>query len=154
MSDPAGTEVLFYHLERVPLERVLPELLEKSLERGWRAVVQAGSEERLEALNTALWTYGEASFLPHGSAGDGNPERQPVWLTTGDENPNNANIRFLVDGASPGDLGGYARAVFLFDGRSEEAVTGARVHWKAMKEAGYEATYWQQSEAGKWEKKA
>lgn len=154
MTEETATEVLFYHLERAPLERVLPELLEKSLERGWRAVVQAGSGERLEALDTALWTHGEASFLPHGTAADGRPERQPVWLTTGEDNPNGASIRFLVDGAEAGELGGYARAVFLFDGRSEEAVAQARAQWTAAREAGHAVTYWQQNERGKWEKKA
>ncbi len=154
MAQPKKTEVLFYHLERAPLERVLPDLLEKSLERGWRAVVQAGSEERLEALDTALWTYREDSFLPHGRAGDGPPERQPVFLTTGESNPNSAAIRFFVDGASAGDLAGYERAVFLFDGRNEEAVAQARDQWRAAKDAGHEVTYWQQSERGRWEKKA
>ena len=46
------TDVLFYHLERTTLEKVLPGLLEKSLERGWRAVVQATTEERIEALDS------------------------------------------------------------------------------------------------------
>jgi DNA polymerase III subunit chi len=154
MTEDVATEVLFYHLERVPLERVLPELLEKSLERGWNAVVQVGTEERLEALDTALWTWREDSFLPHGTAGDGRPERQPVWLTTEDGNPNNAQIRFLVDGAEAGDLKGYTRAVFLFDGRSEEAVANARTQWTVARDAGYAVTYWQQNEQGRWEKKA
>ena len=93
------TEVLFYHLEHQPLERVLPSLVEKTLERGWRAVVQAGSEERVEALDTLLWTYREESFLPHGTKRDGNPDVQPVYLTTSEDNPNGATVRFLVDGA-------------------------------------------------------
>lgn len=150
----AATEVFFYHLERAPLERVLPELLEKSLERGWRAVVQSGSQERLEALDTALWTYREDSFLPHGTTGFGYADRQPVYLTTGEDNPNGAAIRFLVDGAEAGDLEGYERAVYLFDGRDEDAVTRARVQWKAAKDSGLAVTYWQQDAGGRWEKKA
>ena len=92
------TEVLFYHLERRPLEQVLPQLLEKTLERGWRAVVQTGSEERAEALSQSLWTYRDEAFLPHGSAADGHEEMQPVFLTPEDVNPNGAQIRFFVDG--------------------------------------------------------
>src|SRR5690349_11599483 len=34
------TDILFYHLERQPLDRVLPQLLERTLERGWRAVIE------------------------------------------------------------------------------------------------------------------
>jgi DNA polymerase-3 subunit chi len=148
------TEVLFYHLEHQPLERALPSLVERTLERGWRAVVQAGSEERVEALDTLLWTYREESFLPHGTRREGNPDMQPVYLTAGEENPNGANVRFLVDGAEAGDLTGYARVVFLFDGRDAAALEAARQQWKAAKEAGLDVTYWQQSLEGRWEKKA
>ena len=130
------TEVLFYHLEHQPLERVLPSLVEKTLERGWRAVVQAGSEERVEALDTLLWTYREESFLPHGTKRDGNPDMQPVYLTTSEDNPNGATVRFLVDGAEASDLAAYTRVVYLFDGRDAAALDQARAQWKAAKEAG------------------
>ncbi len=147
-------EVMFYHLERQPLEAVLPALLEKTLERGWRAVVQAGSQERLEALDTTLWTYSEYSFLPHGTAKDGPAARQPIFLTAGEDNPNGACVRFLVDGADTADFTGYARIIHLFDGRDEDALARARAAWKRAKAAGCTLTYWQQTPAGKWEKKA
>lgn len=147
-------EVLFYHLERQPLQQVLPSLLEKSLERGWKAVVQAGHEERLDALDLVLWTYREDSFLPHGTKRDGPPERQPVFLTTGPDNPNAANVRFLVDGADAETYDGHARYVYLFDGNDAEAIARARAAWKRAKAAGCEVTYWQQSETGRFERKA
>lgn len=148
------TEILFYHLQHAPLERVLPELLDKSLARGWRALVQVGGKERLEALNTSLWTYRDDSFLPHGTAEDGDPAAQPVFLTDTEENPNQANVLFLVDGAEPGGMEGYERCVLMFDGRDADAVDRARVQWQNMKAAGHDATYWQQADSGKWEKKA
>ena len=147
-------EVFFYHLERQPLEQVLPSLLEKSLERGWKAVVQAGSEERLDALDLVLWTYREDSFLPHGTKRDGPPERQPVFLTTGPDTPNAATVRFLVDGADTETVDGHASYVYLFDGNDAEAITRARAAWKRAKAAGCEVTYWQQSETGRFERKA
>ena len=148
------TEVLFYHLERATLEAVLPSLLEKTLERGWRAVVQSGSAERLEALDDALWTYRDDSFLPHGTVRDGHASAQPVFLTTGGDTPNEASIRFLVDGAEPERYDGFVRLIFLFDGNDSEAVARARVQWKAAKAAGCGVTYWQQNDAGRWAKKA
>jgi len=148
------TEVLFYHLEHQPLERVLPSLVERTLSRGWRAVVQAGSEERVAALDTLLWTYAEESFLPHGTQRDGHAAAQPVYLTTEDGNPNGATVRFLVDGAEIRELGGYERIAYLFDGHDAAAVARAREQWKAAKDAGCEATYWQQSPEGRWEKRA
>lgn len=152
MSPPV--EVMFYQLDRQPLEAVLPVLLEKTLERGWRAVVQTPLAERLEALDTALWTYSDASFLPHGTAKDGPPARQPVFLTMDGDNPNGAQVRFLVDGATVEDMSGYVRVIHLFDGRDEDALTHAREQWKVAKAANHTVTYWQQSAAGRWEKKA
>jgi DNA polymerase-3 subunit chi len=150
------TDVMFYHLERQSLEEALPLLLEKTIERGWRAVVQAGSQERVEALDAALWTYAEGSFLPHG-AGRENAARQPVYLTADGANPNGAQVRFLVDGAAAPDLSAqpvYERVVFVFDGRNEDAVAAAREEWRRAKAAGAAVTYWRQTEAGRWEKKA
>lgn len=147
-------EALFYHLERVPLERVLPNLLERTLARGWRAVVQVGSKERLDALDQHLWTYAEDSFLPHGTAKDGPPAEQPVFLTLDEDNVSGANVRFLVDGATVASYAGYDRLVILFDGREEEAVARAREQWKAARTAGCPVTYWQQGVDGRWERKA
>jgi DNA polymerase-3 subunit chi len=148
------TEVLFYHLESQPLERVLPTLLERCQERGWRVCVQTGSPERRDALDQHLWTYVDNSFLPHGTAKDGDPASQPIYLTAEPENPNAATVRFLVDRAEPPDLDGYARVVFVFDGNDPEALAEARQRWKAIKTTGQTLSYWQQDGSGKWVKKA
>lgn len=150
-QEPA--EVLFYHLEQQSLESVLPSLLERTLERGWRAVIKVGSQERLEALDTALWTYTEASFLPHGTRKDGTPAEHPIYLTTEDEAPNGAGIKFLVDGAEAAEFTGFTRIIHLFDGHDPEATAMARKQWQAAKAAGCAVTYWRQTEAGRWEKK-
>ena len=147
------TEVGFYHLTRTPLERALPKLLERVLAGGMRAVVVSGSAERVEALNAALWTYEQLSFLPHGSTKDGQAEEQPIWLTTEDENPNGATVLVLTDGVSSAKVGAFARCLDMFDGRDPEAVAAARERWKAMKAAGHTLAYWQQNEAGGWEKR-
>lgn len=147
-------DVYFYHLERQTLEAVLPSLLEKTLARGWRAVVQVGNEDRLEALDLALWTYADDSFLAHGSARLGHASDQPIFLTLGVENPNEAGVRFLVDGAEAQAFEGAERFVFVFDGRDPDAVNSSRRQWTAAKQAGCSVTYWQQSETGRWEQKA
>jgi len=146
------SEIWFYHLERQTLDEVLPNLLERTLQRGWRAVVQAGSKERLEAIDNLLWTYSNASFLPHGMKRDGNPARQPVYLTEDDSNPNQSDVRFLVEGADLVDAEGYTRLVYVFDGADAEALGRAREAWQQAKSSDSEATYWRQTEAGRWEK--
>jgi DNA polymerase-3 subunit chi len=149
------TEVLFYHLQRQPLEKVLPTLLEKSLERGWRVVVQASSEERIDALDAHLWVWRDDSFLPHATWRESDLATQPIVLTVTDHNPNGAAVRFLIDGAGmPADAASYQRIVLVFDGDDPDAVDAARAHWSKVKAEGLEATYWQSDEQGRWQRKA
>ena len=147
------TEVLFYHLQGKTAEDVLPGLLARSLERGWRVVVQS-SEDRVETLDAHLWTYKDDSFLPHGTMRESGAD-QPVLLTADGDNANNANVRFLIDGAPlPEDAGGYERIVLLVDGDDPDAVAGARERWSAAKAQGLDVTYWQPDENGRWQRKA
>jgi DNA polymerase-3 subunit chi len=149
------TEILFYHLQGQKLENVLPALLEKSLERGWRVVVQGASEERIDALDAHLWTYRDDGFLPHGTWREQDCALQPVLLTVNEGNPNTASVRFLVEGAPvPADAEAYQRIVLLFDGDDEDAVAAARAQWTEVKARGFDATYWQPDEHGRWAKKA
>jgi DNA polymerase-3 subunit chi len=153
------TETLFYHLERRALEDVLPGLVEKSLARGWRAVIKTDSSERSDTLDNLLWTYDDQSFLAHAQSGDGEAARQPVLITVEDENPNNAQILFCVGGTEPGDWPGtgissLARVVMLFDGRDSAMLEKARAAWKRAKEAGHDVTYWKESASGKFEKQS
>jgi DNA polymerase III subunit chi len=147
------TEMLFYHLQHQPLERVLPTLLEKSLERGWRVVVQAASEERVEALDAHLWTFRDDSFLPHGTWREAEALAQPVLLTVNADNPNGAAVRFLIDGATvPEDAEAYQRIVLIFDGEDPDAVAAARDRWREAKAKDFEVTYWQTDDAGRWQR--
>jgi len=149
------TETLFYHLERRSLEDILPGLVEKSLQRGWRAAIKTDSSERSDALDTLLWTYDDQSFLAHAQLGDGDAAEQPVLITVEEGNPNSAQIVFYVGGAMPSDweqLNDLARVVLLFDGRDEAALASARSAWKDAKGAGHDVTYWKETPNGKFEK--
>ena len=148
------SEFRFLHLERRRIDQALPDILEEALAAGWRAVVQASSEERVEALNERLWTYADESFLPHGSARDGEARVQPVFLTAGDENPNGARLRVLLSGVPAAAFlaADYERVALLFDGRDAEAVADARREWTEAKAAGAAPSYWREGEDGGWEK--
>ncbi|MFS4437730.1 DNA polymerase III subunit chi [Paracoccaceae bacterium GXU_MW_L88] len=148
-------EVLFYHLTRAPLIETLYTLLDKSLSRGWRAVVQTGMADRLDDLDLALWTSRKEGFLPHGTASMGMETEQPVFLTAGTERPNQPNLVFLVEGAAfdPTEVSGLDRMCLLFNGHDPEETEAARASWRAATAAGLTATYWAEGERG-WEKKA
>lgn len=147
------TEIRFYHLQRTRLEGALPLLLTRTLAKGWRAVVKVGSDARVEALNESLWKSDENSFIPHGSAKDGDAEMQPIWLTAKDENPNGAQVLMLVEGAECTDTSKYELVCNVFDGNDNDALDQARAQWKVFKDKGGTLlTYWQQTEKG-WEQK-
>ncbi len=143
-------EILFYHLQNAALEQTLPSLLEKTLQRGWKAVVRVGSDERLKALDDHLWSYAEDSFLPHAVEGDARAAEQPILLTRSDVRTNGAEVAFAVDGCGLPETEGWTRAVLMFDGNDAEALERARAAWRATAAAGRSATYWKQDEAGRW----
>lgn len=147
----APCEVWFYHLEQTGLDQALPELLEKTLQRGWRAIVRSSAPERIEHLDGWLWSYRDDSFLPHAPADEPGAARQPILLSTRGENPNGADALFLVDGAEPGDLSGYKRCVVLFDGGDDGQLHNARGQYRAAKANGHPVSYWRQQGRG-WEK--
>ena len=146
-------EISFYHLINSTLEEVLPVLLKKTLDAGKRAVVMAGTNERLETLSSILWTAEPDSWIPHGSLKDGHPEYQPIWLTISWENPNQATYLFLTDGATVESLEGFERCFDLFDGNEIASVQAARNRWTELKNGSHDRNYWQQNGQGKWEKK-
>lgn len=153
MSEPG--QVLFYHLSERPLEAAAPEILEKCLERGWSVTVRTSGPARVSALDAALWTYRDDSFLPHGTAGQGHDARQPIYLTAGPETPNDPQVLMLVDGAvaDSSEMAGRERTVLMFDGHDDDAVARARSAWREAVAEGLKAVYWAQ-EGGRWIKRA
>lgn len=148
------TKIDFYHLQNQTLENVLPKLLEKSYQLGKKILVKIGNEERVDFINNLLWTYNEESFLPHGSKKDGHAEMQPIWLTSGDDNPNNAEFLFLTDGATADceEIAKFERVFNIFDGNSQTAVENARNLWKNLKQQSFDISYWKRAATGIWEK--
>ena len=147
------TDVSFYHLQRMPLERALPKLVEKVLASGSRAVVMLGSDERVAELDSVLWTFDPNSFLPHGTPRDGRPDDQPAWLTTEDENPNGADVLILADGAISAHVADFQKCLDIFDGNDAAACASARERWRTYKAANHNVAYWQQDDSGRWQQK-
>ena len=145
-------EIGFYHLTRSGPEQALPRLLGRTLAAGQRAAVVCATEERVAALDVALWLSQDPDWLPHGTRASGHAELQPIWLATDDAAPNGARFLFLLDGCGSERLAAFDRVFDLFDGRDEEAVIAARVRWAAAKAAGHGLSYWQQTGQG-WERR-
>lgn len=148
-------EILFFHLQSRPLEQVLPTILDRALSRGQKVVVEVSSAERLRTLDDHLWSFSDESFLPHVTAAEADAAGNPVVLTMDAHNPNAASVRICAEGVRiPDAMGDYERVVLIFDGDDPDALSAAREDWKKVKASGESASYWQQDEAGRWEKKA
>ncbi|NCO03904.1 MAG: DNA polymerase III subunit chi [Alphaproteobacteria bacterium] len=147
------TDVRFYHLTKQNLDQALPLILTKAYKSNKNILVRLSDKKEVERMNAHLWAYRSDSFLPHGCHKEGNAQHQPIWLTHKEENPNNAQIVILAQGAQATSLEGYDLCCIMLDGRSDDQVQAARIKWKAYKEEGLDITYWMQNESGGWEQK-
>ncbi len=148
------TEIRFYHLTKKSLEQTLPDLLGKALENGKRIVVKLPDEAQVKPMSNHLWVCRRNGFFPHGIKGDGDEDMHPIWLTSADnDNPNEADMLVLADGATESTADKYGLVCEMFDGNDNAQVTAARARWKDYKEAGHDLTYFQQTDQGGWEKK-
>jgi DNA polymerase III subunit chi len=149
-----SVEVSFYHLTRDSLDQALPKLAARAFAQKLPTVIRTVDDARVQALDTLLWTYEDESFLPHGTARNGHSDLQPIYITAGTEVPNGARLLMLVDGSRGDDIEQFDRCFCLFDGRDSQQLEQARSDWKQLKARNLSLTYWQQSDSGKWEKKA
>ena len=80
-------------------------------------------------------------------------DRQPIYITMLDENPNGSDVLVLVDGTMSEQLDSFERVLDMFDGHDNDAVEAARARWRTLKDHGHELTYWRQTSQGGWEQK-
>lgn len=146
-------EYWFYHLEASTVEGVLPGLLEKTLQKGWRALVKL-PEAQLSEMDDYLWAYKDDSFLPHGRDDEPMADQQPVTLSAAVKTVEGHQAVFLLGGAEIENMSGVERCMVMINGRSESDVTRERKRWKDLKETGASLSYYQQNDRGGWEKKA
>ena len=149
------TEHWFYHLQQSPLEQVLPDILEKTYAKGWRALVKIGpllgeGAQELGRLDKFLWTYKKSGFLPHGRDDEPLADEQPIVLTTQSEAGGGVDVVVLIGGAQINDVGGAQRCITILDGGDEQDKRIARARWKTAKDAGLDTAYWKQDDYGKW----
>ncbi|MBL4602695.1 MAG: DNA polymerase III subunit chi [Emcibacteraceae bacterium] len=147
-------EISFYHLTKQPLNVALPKLLGKVIEAKMKAVIKVPNKAQMDDVDQTLWTFDKASFLAHDTEKSDFKEDQPIYITTSEENPNNAEVLVLTDGVEPGSLESYKRVLEMFDGNNPTAVEKARERWTSYKNDGHDLTYWQQTDTGGWNKKA
>lgn len=148
------TEIRFYHLQKKSAESVVFDLAERALTRDHRIIIRVKDENDAQRLNDFLWTNKSDSFLPHGTAADGHADQQPVFITATNDNPNKADVVMLMPGAESTGIDAFRLCCDILDGRDEEQIVAGRARYKDWRSQGHELSYWQQSDAGKWEQKS
>lgn len=145
----------FYHLQQSNLEAVLPDILEKTLAKGWRTLVKIGpsngaADSEMARLDKFLWTYKQDGFLPHGRDDEPMADAHPIILSCTGEKAETADAVILVMGAEMQEVAAAKRCITILDGRNEADKAMARKRWKQVKDAGHPTAYWQQNDHGRW----
>ena len=146
------TSVAIYELKRTPLLEGLPRLISKIYEAGFRVLIKTPNKDRAPSLNDTLWTFPPQAFLPHGMEGEASSEDHPIWITTQETNDNNANLLVTTDGVEHSNMASFAKCVAMFEGQDESVRMNIHSKIAEYQKAGFEVTYWQESETGVWNK--
>ena len=60
----------------------------------------------------------------------------------------------MIDNAAlPADAESYARMVLVFNGDDPDSLAAARRAWTDCKSRGFDVTYWQADERGRWQRR-
>jgi len=149
------SEIRFYHLTSTPFERAVPQLLSKIISQKKRVLLLVSDKKKAQEVDSLLWSYDPASFLPHGMLGDDYSENQPVLIATEPEAINNAEVVMITTGAVLEKIEDYKICVDIFNGHDEQEVSDARQRWKIYQQRDDVAlTYWKQNIDGAWAKAA
>ncbi|MFC1659611.1 DNA polymerase III subunit chi [Pseudomonadota bacterium] len=140
-------ESISFYLAHEEVEKMLFNLLLKMIEKGNKVLIFCESEERLKKLDDTLWLLGRTKFLPHGKQGDGYEEKQPVFLTTKEENPNNANFLFLFGEPSENFIKQFPKAFYIF---ARKEYVSSKEKWDRYKQRGDFKLIFNKMEGGKW----
>ena len=144
------TEIFFYKLKNLSVELFLISLIEKSISVNWNSVVLLDNVERMEEINDLLWTFNDVSFIPHGSQSDLNPEKNKVYLTCNEENPNKANAIFSIDGVAINNPKNWSRCIYIFNEQNLKVTDELESYKREIKDLDYIQKSFEQDQNGKW----
>ena len=143
-------EIFFYKLKNSSSEIFLTSLIEKSIENNWNSVVLLDNIERMEEINDFLWSYKDTSFLPHGSQNDKNSELHRVYLTCEEENPNDSDVIFSIDGLLIKNINSWQRCIFIFNEQNLKVVDQFNTYKKNIDQSQHFLKSFEQDTNGKW----
>ena len=144
------TEIFFYKLKNTSIDLFLISLIEKSISKNWNSLVLLDNTERMEEINDLLWTFNDTSFIPHGSQSDLSPDKQNVYLTCNEENLNNSNIIFSIDGIIINEPDNWNRCIYIFNEQNLKVTDELESYKREIKDFGYTLKSFEQDNNGKW----
>jgi DNA polymerase-3 subunit chi len=127
-----------FYLAPETTDKMLFNLLLKMLEKNNKILIFCESDEQLKQLDDSLWLLGRIKFLPHGKQGDGYESKQPVFLTTKEENPNNSNFIFIFGNPSKEFIAKFDKGFHIF---TRKDYIPAKEKWEKLKGQGFDVVY-------------
>lgn len=113
-----------------------------------KPVLVVGSQEWLEELDGALWTFSDTDFIPHAFVGEEadevSDEKVNVWLATLDQvntaAASHAGFLIYLGDAQPEGFERFDRLIEIVP-QDEAAKALARKRWSYYKQRGYPLTH-------------
>ena len=131
------TQVDFYVLPEngsLTAHAAVGRIAEKALSRGHQIFVQVKDEASAIRLHESLWTFREASFLPHAIAGQDDGE--PLVIGWDDPPVEHDDVLINTTGAVPGHFARFSRLAEIVAPDAATIAT-SREAWRFYRDRGY-----------------
>jgi len=144
------TEVCFYHVNKLPVDKVLSKLVEKIYSLKHKIVIFCQDPSLIPIIDELLWSYSTKTFLAHATKSDPKPDLQPIYITDSEENPNGADILIAIGNSIPQFYKSFDRYIDIFSDNEEE-IQLARSRYKTLKQTHEKVKYFKQDDKGIWQ---
>lgn len=143
------SKISFYQVMNGELIKFSCQLLEKCFQNKILTFVQVSTDDMLVAVDRALWTFSQKSFIPHATDKDPLPEKQPIYISTNAQCPIKASGLMLI-GAERIDIKDFERVMVMIDGNIALELKKAEAMMASYKNLGHNVEYYVQNDKGGW----
>lgn len=143
-------EINFYCIEE-DINTFLYIFLSKLIEKDKKVIVYSESSEKIEKLDSILWTMKKTGFLPHLLYDEKGAENTPVLISNKKENKFNSN--FLLISTFVDDinfLNSFEKTFYIFSPMNQNLMNETEKKWNEYRENGFNTKMFRKNSLGKW----
>ena len=145
------TKIIFYSSAPLQVENTLFTLIEKSIEKGYKCLFFL-DKEKCSMIDEKLWTHKQNSFLPHLSEDEEISDDLdiPIYLSTKNENPYEAELLFSIDGFLPDNINNFERVVIIIDANDKILLEKYKKYYLDVNKDFEDIVFYKSDDNGKW----